>query len=177
MGENLRVTKYRNGSSIPDIEDENKWQKDTIGAYCYYLNGINYGTTFGCLYNYYSVADKRNLCPAGWHVPTIDEWTVLSTYLGGENISGAKLKETGTTHWDNPNTGATNETGFTALPGGCRLQGFIDIGSDGCWWSSTAINNYSSVTTTMYSSGGSFSVGREASYFYNGLSVRCLKDN
>jgi len=130
------------------------------------------------------VTDSRGLCPEGWHVPTNEEWTTLTTYLGGESVAGGKLKEQGTTHWLSPNTGATNETGFTALPGGGRyaflhLDSWFDpcsqIGKFGAWWSTTAATPIMCDATYMnYSS-------TAAAYFGStvqncGFSVRCLKD-
>ena len=103
--------------------------------------------TYGRLYTWYAVTDSRNVCPTGWHVPTDAEWTTLTTFLGGENVAGGKLKETGTTHWTTPNTGATNETGFTALPSGYRyIDGtFLTIFSMGIWWSSTEASKMVSI--------------------------------
>jgi uncharacterized protein (TIGR02145 family) len=141
MAENLKTTKYNNGELIgtttpatTDISDEPtpKYQ------WAYDGNEGNVAT-YGRLYTWYAVNDSRNVCPTGWHVPSDPEWTTLTTYLGGESVAGSKLKETGTTHWQSPNTGATNETGFTALPGSLRYQdGMFDfIGGYGYWWSST----------------------------------------
>jgi uncharacterized protein (TIGR02145 family) len=138
MAENLRTTKYNDGSSVPAVNDNSTWFNLTTDAYCWYDNDITKKEIYGALYNWYAV-NRGNLCPAGWHVPTDQEWTVLSAYLGGESVAGGKLKETGTAHW-NPNTGATNESGFTALPGGMRGNGgvFFDLGYyGGYWWSAT----------------------------------------
>jgi uncharacterized protein (TIGR02145 family) len=182
MAENLKVTKYRDGSSIQNIKDKYTWSVDTIGAYCTYDNNL-YGATFGYLYNYYTVADKRNLCPIGWHVPTDSEWTILTTYLGGEIFAGSKLKETGMTHWQSPNTDATNETGFTALPGGFldgfySYYGFNGIGTLGVWWSSTMSSNLTSLTANLYYYDSGFIVGGYQSHLlYDGISVRCVKNN
>ncbi len=177
MAENLRTTHYRNGDSIPNVTDNSKWSKLKSGAYCNYNNDINISKTYGKLYNWYAVNDKRNLAPAGWHVPTDSEWTILSTYLGGENIAGAKLKEIGTTHWNSPNVGADNSSGFLALPGGGRyLDGrFLDFGTSGNWWTATASVSpqawyrylhcdYTRITRDDY---GSWNVGN---------SIRCVKD-
>ena len=139
MVENLKVTKYRNGDPIPNITDGTQWGNLTIGAYCNYNNDANNTATYGRLYNWYALNDSRNIAPSGWHVPTDAEWTELTNYLGGESVAGGKLKEIGTTHWYSPNSGATNETGFTALPGGSRGTdgSFDNIGSNGNWWSAT----------------------------------------
>lgn len=149
MAENLKTTKYNDGTAIPNVADNTIWEALTTGAYCDYNNTPANSTIYGRLYNWYAVDNNaatkvasnggKNVCPTSWHVPTDTEWTTLTTYLGGESVAGGKLKETGTTHWLSPNTGATNETGFTALPGGNRYYYgvYVSIGFDGYWWSST----------------------------------------
>ena len=176
MVENLKVTHYRNGDPIPNISDSADWANLITGAFCNYDNSFSNSTTYGKLYNWYAVVDSRNLAPTGWHIPTDTELTTLTTFLGGETVAGGKLKETGTSHWQTPNTGATNVCGFTALPGGCRsFNGlFGAIGSYGYWWSST-------VSSTMYAWGRSmvydYSFVSSSSYSKNsGVSVRCVKD-
>jgi len=120
MMENLKTTRYCNGDLIQCITDSTQWnQYLTTGAYCIYRNNASNANTYGNLYNWYAVNDNRYIAPSGWHVPTDAEWTTLTIFLGGDMVSG-KLKEAGTTHWASPNTAATNETGFTALPGGYR---------------------------------------------------------
>jgi uncharacterized protein (TIGR02145 family) len=183
MAENLKVTKYSNGSAIPLVTDEAAWAALTTPGYCWYDNdAATHKGTYGALYNWYVVDTvsngSKNVCPMGWHVPTDAEWTSLITYLGGEDIAGGKLKETGKTHWKDPNQGATNESGFTALPGGLRsLDGVsYNIGISGSWWSSTEY---------LYPYGAylwSFGyIDSKACRSYNdgkinGLSVRCVKD-
>ena len=120
---NLEVTKYRNGDEIPYVEDATEWAKLTTGAWCYYQNKTSNGTIYGKLYNLFAVMDKRGLAPQGFHIPTDAEWTILSDFLGGTDIAGGKLKEKGIVHWKSPNTGATNSSGFTAVPGGYRYSG------------------------------------------------------
>ena len=115
MQENLKTTKYRNGTAIPNITDDTAWTTQTTGAYCWYNNDIANKTNYGAFYNYYTVVDSRNLCPTGWHVPTDAEWTILTTYLGGASIAGIKMKAT--TFWASSNTGTVNSSGFTAFPG------------------------------------------------------------
>jgi uncharacterized protein (TIGR02145 family) len=119
MADNLRTTKYRNGDAIPEVTDSSAWINLITGAYCNYNNTRNNDTivSYGRFYNLYAVTDNRNICPTGWHVSTDAEWTTLTDYLGGASVAGDKLKEKGTTHWESPNAGATNEIGFTALPG------------------------------------------------------------
>lgn len=175
LRENLKTTKYNDGISIPFIENDTAWINLSTPGYCWYNNQISYSNTYGALYNWHTV-NTNKLCPLGWHVPTKEEWTQLTNYLGGTSVAGGKLKEIGTTHWDSPNTGATNETGFTALPGGyCSLSGaFGIIGSYGYWWSSseyTAADAWSSGLLYNYSYIGSYGSSKEV-----GFSVRCVKN-
>ena len=146
MLENLRTTKYNDGTSIPLVTDASAWDLLSTPAYCYYdTTGSDYAAytqdTFGALYNYFVVADTNslNVCPVGWHVPTVTEWLSLESFLGGQGVAGAKMKQAGLTHWNSPNSGATNESGFTGMPGGMRTNSgtFITIGDIGFWWSSS----------------------------------------
>lgn len=142
MTENLNVDKFRNGDTIPHAKTDEGWEKAAENkqpARCYYDNDPSNGEKYGKLYNWYAVNDARGLAPDGWKIPTSADWTDLADFLGGTSDAGGKLKETGTTHWDSPNTGATNETGFTALPGGYRRYDgkFGDFGSYGTLWSAT----------------------------------------
>jgi uncharacterized protein (TIGR02145 family) len=183
MVENLRSTRYRNGDMIAtttpstlDITSENtpKYQ------WAYYGDENN-AATYGRLYTWYTVNDSRNIAPVGWHVASNTEWTKLIVYLGGGFNSGGRFKEIGTTHWSNPNTGATNESGFTALPSGGRKGNgvFFYIGSATYWWTSTECSgcaNKSGVDWYLDNNFSSFGI-----YFgYDnpslGLSVRCVKD-
>ena len=174
--ENLKVTHYRNGDPIPNISDNMQWENLTAGAYCNYDNAQSNSTTYGRLYNWHAINDSRNIAPTGWHVSSDAEWTVLTTYLGGEAIAGSKLKETGTTHWLAPNSEATNETGFTGLPGGGRsYNGTFDyIAWGGAWWTSTPENDYDA--WIRYLDHGSFDVWRYVDGKLYGRSVRCVKD-
>ena len=176
MVENLKTTKYRDGTSIPNVTDNISWSNLTTGAYCDYSNTPSNSATYGKLYNWYAATNAHNIAPTGWHVPTDADWTTLTTYLGGEGVAGGKLKETGTTHWQSPNIGATNETGFTALPGGIRnYNGSFDyIGSHGYWWSATESGAASAWLRFM-----GFSYSYVFSYGANkelGFSVRCVRD-
>jgi uncharacterized protein (TIGR02145 family) len=175
MAENLRATKYRNGTAIPLVPGTNEgWLNLNTPAYCWYNNDESANkASYGALYNWYTV-NTGNLCPTGWHVPNDEEWRTLTTYLGGLNAAGGKLKETGTTHWASPNTSATNETGFTALPGGTLCHSFIYIGNFGLWWSVTEILTISA--WNRYLSYNSGTVVFDYPYKVCGLSVRCLKD-
>jgi len=123
MVENLKTTKFRDGSSIPNVTDAEEWVGHGelhSGAYCNYDNTAANSNTYGSLYNWYAVVDERNICPTGWHIPSEAEWATLIAYLGGQDVAGGKMKEAGTAHWSTPNTGASNSSGFTALPGGSR---------------------------------------------------------
>ncbi len=136
---NLNVTHYRNGDVIPQVTDPTQWANLTTGAWCYYNNDPSNGAVYGKLYNWYAVNDPRGLAPQGWHIPTDSEWTILTNCLGGESVAGGKMKELGTSHWTSPNTGATNESGFTGLPGGYHRNDGVYTGKNSYayWWSST----------------------------------------
>ena len=181
MAENLRTTKYRNGDPIPNVTVDATWVALTTGAYCWYNNDdFAYKTTYGALYNWYAVADSRNIAPTGWHVPTYVDWTTLTDYLGGESIAGGQLKETGTLNWKTPNTGATNSSGFTALPSGVRYSIVYTFGTFGnaggysSWWSSTADGaNRANGRELNYNS---LNAGRGSYLNQIGIAVRCVKD-
>jgi len=174
MKENLKTTSYLDGSPIPNITNSNLWGRQTIGAYCWYNDAVTNKNTYGALYNFYTIQDSRELCPTGWHVPTKAEWAVLTTYLGGESVAGKKLMESGSTHWK-PFNSATNESGFTALPGGDRYNnGFYFIEGKGSWWTSTEYDSDNAWSPAMASS--YIDVRTYQSEKFVGLSVRCVKD-
>ena len=178
MAENLKVIRYRNGDPIPNVTDNTEWSNLAGGARCAYNNDENNVATYGRLYNWYAVNDNRNIAPAGWHVPTDEDWQTLVDYLGGDGIAGGKLKETGTVHWRSPNTGASNESGFSALPGGfCNYDNgnFISIGSYATFWSSTEGDPDGG--WGLYLSYDSSEVFRSNYYRRHGFSVRCVRDN
>jgi uncharacterized protein (TIGR02145 family) len=177
MVENLKTTKYNDGSAIPLVTDNTAWGALVTPGYCWYNNDlVTYGNTYGALYNWYAVSTGK-LAPTGWHVPSDAEWEVLGTYLGGDAVAGGPLKETGTAHWISPNTGATNSSGFSALPGGYRDTNgsFNNIGNGGLWWSSTA---YGATTSwylyIFYNSAGVYLF---TNFSADGFSVRCVRDN
>jgi uncharacterized protein (TIGR02145 family) len=176
MAENLKTTFYNDGEPIAIIDDDFKWDSDATGAFCYYENEFSNQYLFGLLYNWNAVRTGK-LCPDGWHVPANTEWTILTDFLGGESVAGGKLKETGLTHWSSPNSGATNESGFTAIPGGYRHYngGFYSIGSDGMWWSST--ESPGNLAYYRYLFNGSQNMRSYDGSQRNGYSVRCLRDN
>lgn len=180
MVENLKTTRYRNGDSIQEITDNEDWWNSNTGAVCNYNNDASISNTYGKLYNWYAVKDNRKIAPLGWHVPDVDEWTTLIDFLGGENIAGGKLKEKGTVHWQSPNTGATNATGFTGLPGGWRGDGdgsFGEIGTNGCWWSSSISEvGGNAIDCSLYFEDGSIYLNTTGSDKPYGFSVRCIKD-
>jgi len=137
--QNLKTTKLNDGTAIPEVTDNSAWAALTTPGRCAYNNDPANRTIYGELYNWYAVG-IGNLAPAGWRVPTDADWTTLTTYLGGLTVAGGKLKESGTTHWHSPNTSGTNEVGFSALPGGCRLNNdgtFFAIGYYGYWWTAS----------------------------------------
>lgn len=177
MKENLKTTHYRNGDVIPNITGVSAWVGLTTGAYCNYNNDNTIVATYGRLYNWYTIADDRNICPVGWHVPSKTEWDTMIDHLGGTSVAGGKMKETGTFHWENPNTGATNSSGFSALPGGQRASdgSFGDLKHYGIFSIATEKNNTEVWSPSLY---------YESSQAYNyydskksGFSVRCLKDS
>jgi len=174
--ENLKTTKYNDGTPIPLITDQDAWDKRSTPAYCWFNNDAAANKTpYGALYNWHAVKTGK-LCPNGWHVPSDAEWTILTTYLGGESVAGGKLKEAGTNHWNPTNTGTTNESGFSALPGGeCSASGnFNHLKDYGNWWSSSEGGKYSSWYRRMSNYGGS--VDKESYFKSGGFSVRCIKD-
>ena len=176
MVENLKTTRYNDGSAIPLVTDNTAWSNLTTSGYCYYNDSATYGTTYGALYNGYSVNTKK-LAPIGWHVPTDSEWTVLITLYGGTDLAGGPLKATGITYWTSPNTGATNQSGFSALPGGFRDGNgtFEGSGGYGSWWSATAFSATGLWSREVNSSGTN--VVRGNSFVGYGFSVRCIRDN
>lgn len=176
MAENLRTSKYRNGDKIDYVTDPVYWASLSAGGNAHYGNIEGYDQVYGRLYNWYAVGDSRGLCPTGWHIPTVDEWYDLASFLGGTSVAGGKMKQSGTDYWLTPNEGATNESGFSALPGGlCESDGtFKNLGQNGAWWASTE----SDVTGGWYASLLTNDARIFLSRYYKnaGFSVRCLKD-
>lgn len=181
LGSNLRVTKFRNGESIPNITDPNQWKILTTGAWCAYENRSENIALYGNLYNWYAVADERGLCPDGWHVASDADWNALAYELGGGDVAGGKLKSTGTIEqgnglWFTPNTGATNSSRFSGLPGGYRINygNFYSAGNVAYLWTSS--------DTTMQNAwnyildANNAELNRHYNLFGNGFSVRCCKD-
>jgi uncharacterized protein (TIGR02145 family) len=182
--ENLRVTKYRDASDIPLDESGGTagngtgqtWSSRTKGARTVYGHSAANLATFGYLYNWYAVADPKGLCPSGWHVPSDLEWTTMTNYLGGGSVAGGKMKAIDTTKWLIPNLGATNESGFTAIPSGFRwvFGGFYDLNGGTIFWSATEDSKTAGwyyylreYTTSL----DNFVTGKDT-----GGSIRCLKN-
>jgi uncharacterized protein (TIGR02145 family) len=182
MAENLSTTRFNNGDFVPHATDDAEWTALTTPAYSWYNNdSVAYGSVYGALYNWY-VTDagsngSRNICPTGWHVPTAAEWSTLTSSLGGLDIAGGKMKERGTSHWAAPNTGATNSSGFSGLPGGFRghTQGAFDnLGLFGHWWSSTEGDAALAWGEGLFTSEAQ--ANHSTSMKKNGFSLRCVKD-
>jgi len=188
MAENLRTTKYRNLQAITNVAGDNLWSTLIAGAYCSYLDSAEYVPVYGMLYNWYAVSSSKILAPTGWHVSTDADWQTLLLYLDAHadfssefgvvsTSAGGKLKEMGTAHWFSPNMGATNETGFTALPGGGRdsYSGFdlAAAGKSGMWWTSSE-NVGSSIYYDLSTKNNA--VYRGTYPKTSGYSVRCVKD-
>jgi len=179
MAENLKTEHYSNGDPITNVNEFDLWEVLLEGAWTYYDNNDNMNYDYGKLYNWFAVEDSRNICPAGWHIPDDPEWEALLTQLGGYLVAGAKMKETGLNHFAYSNEGSTNESGFTALPGGMKDYGSLsfDLGLTGFWWSSTNANDYYDLEAYYYY------VSRDLDNVLdgtgdknNGISCRCVKD-
>lgn len=175
MAENLRVSKFSNGNTIPNITDNTQWFNLSSGAWAYYNNDNQYDNPYGKLYNWFSVSDSRNVCPTGWHIPSDEELIVLTDFLGGESEAGGKMKSSGTQNWLSPNTDATNESGFSALPSGARsANGTFNLNSSLSFiWSSTEIGWETAWCRTLYYNTGS--VVRAGAEKKSGQSIRCIK--
>lgn len=174
LKENLKVSKFCNGDSIPLITHDSTWMQLTEGAYSYYENDSAHQDTYGNLYNWYVMNDSCGICPTGWHVPSKTEWETLINYLGGDWVAGGPMKETGTNNWLAPNTDATNQSGFSGLPGGSWSNAYGDIGKRAYWWTETGFSptgayywsvNHNSTISSWNSTPKAY-----------GLSIRCVKD-
>jgi uncharacterized protein (TIGR02145 family) len=174
MAENLKTAKLNDGTAIPLVTDNKEWSNLKTAGYCFYNNDeADKKDKFGALYNWYSI-NTGKLCPSGWHVPSDSEWTTLINYLGGMTGVGGKLKDSDTINWLSPNTGANNESGFTALPGGYRFKDgtFLEIGNYGLLWSATGGGATSAWNLYLYYN--STNISRSSLNKKLGLSVRCL---
>lgn len=175
MADNLRVTRYRNGEAIPELQNGDSWNYTINGAWCHFGNQSAMDPVYGKLYNWYAVNDSRGLAPRGWHIPTAEELNELITTLGGTDVAGGALKEIGTTYWASPNTGATNSSGFSARPGGYReydLWRYVNYNAS--FWTSTIYNN--GAANALFLDFGSANAGVGIGWLSQGFSVRCVKD-
>ena len=178
MAENLKTTRYNDGTSIPLVTDSASWGTLITPAYCWYDNNeVYYGNTYGALYNFYTVSTDK-LCPTGWHVPTVNDWDELADFAGGATIAGGKLKETGNAHWISPNTSASDEFDFTGLPAGKRnaYGVFSSIGEDAFWWSSTPNTSTRSFQKRAYYNAANLGSDVFGEPNSSGFSVRCVKN-
>jgi uncharacterized protein (TIGR02145 family) len=175
MVENLKVTHARNGDPIAHVTNAIQWSNLTSGAYCNYWDDGTLSDIYGRLYNWYAVAEGPVIAPAGWHIASDAEWQKLIDYLGGAAIAFGKLRETGTTHWTYTDASITNESGFTALPGGFRAyDGSYAFQGNAClWWSTTEAD---ATTAWNRQSLGGTNIDRNDMDKRIGLSVRCIKD-
>lgn len=178
--ENLRVSRYSNGDTIPLILVDSIWYTTHHGAACYYENDLAYQAIYGLLYNYYAAVDSRGVCPTGWHVPDLAEFDQLLDYLGGYAMAGGALKSTSSAIsgglWAFPNAGATNSSGFTGLPGGFRWPGgnYGYVRDYGVWWLSEPLSGFYGHGMELQSGGtnsGTWPYADES-----GLSLRCVRD-
>lgn len=174
MIENLKTTRYNDGTDIPLVTNQTEWSSLTSPGYCWYNNNeVNYKEPYGALYNWY-VADTNIICPVGWHIPSLTEYNSLIEYFGGTELAGGKLKEAGTKHWASPNEGATNESGFTGLPGGYRSSSFDNIRLRGYIWSSTSQSSSLAYYLYLYFITDNAYVNWFSKMI--GCSIRCIKD-
>ncbi|MBI1288333.1 MAG: PKD domain-containing protein [Flavobacteriales bacterium] len=177
MGENLKTSHYRDGSAIAEVSDSTQWKYLQTGAYCFYKNDNSFEATYGKLYNWYAINDSSGICPDGWHVPQDSEFKTLVDYLGAsDGVAGGRLKEDGTTHWEDPNTGGSNTSGWTGLPGGMRYREgqFDQEGRNGLFWSARRESESLAYFLTLtYNSEDAF---RTYIYKQSGFSCRCVKD-
>jgi len=172
---NLNVSTFRNGDTIPEAKTNKEWVaagESGKPAWCYYNNDPVNGPKYGKLYNWYAVNDPRGLAPAGWSLPGDGDWKTLMYYLGGPDASGIKMKNT--TGWIDGNIG-TNESGFTGLSGGYRVENgiFLNLGSIGTWWSTTESKASSAIDFYLSLSGSLKSSNNPKQ---RGESVRCIKN-
>ena len=175
-GCNLNVTTFRNGDTIPEVTDIVAWYSLTTPAWCYYDNDPANEAVYGKLYNWYAINDPRGLAPIGYHIPTDSEFNTLSTFLGGDSVSGGELKQTTTCHWLTPNTGATDSSGFTALPGGYRNYAsvFDQIKIQGRFWTADGVNSTDAYICTLFYN--NTTISHDIIPKVSGGSVRLIKD-
>ena len=175
MSENLKSKNYKNGDTVGEGDSCSEFSND---KYYLYDDNDNLFNVYGNLYNWYAVNDIRGLCPEGFRIPTNGDWKTLIDYLGGKGVAGGKIKESGIEHWKSPNVGATNESGFSALPGGFFMElinSYKDLTDLAYFWTTTSTN---SSKASNWIVGYNLEVVQESeTYKTNGLSVRCIKDD
>jgi len=187
MAENLKVTRFNEGTFISKITDSLQWRvNNSMPAWTYYNNDSTNNSRYGKLYNWFAASKittgNKNICPTGWHVPSISEWNILKDYLGGGSVAGGKLKEIGTKNWKSPNEGATNTSLFNARPGGFRYENgtFEGVGLNGSWWSTTEGTPVNPISPSK-----AFSMLVDNTHIYSsvsedfkniGVSIRCIQD-
>jgi uncharacterized protein (TIGR02145 family) len=180
MAENLKTEHYSNGDIINHISDPGPWENAAEGAWTYYSNNADMNKDYGKLYSWYAVSDPRNICPNGWHMPSDAEWEALLSNLGGYLVAGAKMRETGTNHYAYSNDGATNESGFTGLPGGMKDYGSanFDKGMSGYFWSADDANDYYDLDAHYYFLSRDMDETLDGyGDKNNGISCRCVENN
>jgi len=179
---NLNIDRFRNGDPIPQVRTKEEWEaagERGQPAWCYYENNASNGIIYGKLYNWHAVKDARRICSLGWHIPSDREWTALTNYLGGEDVAGGKMKATGTAYWQTSNIGVTNESGFSALPGGFRSidTNFNRISYNAYFWSETeSYNNKGSLVRYLYDINNGLNRYSDDLSKSFGASVRCIRD-
>ena len=193
MAENMKVTSYNNGAIIPNVKEANEWLNLLTGAYVWYDNDPSWKNPYGALYNWFTVVDPNGLCPEGWHIPSHNEWTELTNFIGGTGAPhanelkscrqvssplGGECNTSEHPRWDDSNNSVfgTDDYGFSALPGGYRvgLGQYNLLGGYGAWWSSTEYSYWFSWGRSMF--WDTENVGNFYDYKQVGRSVRCLKD-
>jgi uncharacterized protein (TIGR02145 family) len=181
LKENLKTTQYRNGTPIENPTSNTDWQNNTTGAYAWYNNDIGWKDSYGALYNWHAVNNASGLCPTGWHVPSDADFTALTNHLGGASLAGGKMKSTRTVpeshpRWESPNTGATNESNWSGLPGGIHHANgtFSNVGKIGHWWGATEYSTTNARFRRLGYNDGYVVSGNSTKT--NGFSVRCLRD-
>ena len=178
MKENLKTTHYRNGEAIPTGLSDDSWETTTSGAFAFYNNDDANNALYGNIYNWYAAFDSSIIAPQGWRVPSLEEWEILIYAVGEYPMAGGALKETGFTHWNTPNSGATNSSNFNALPGGSRYSDgtYIFLRDYGYWWTSTEYLPGSSEAEAILLSSTSPESFQVTGSKRNGASIRCIKD-
>lgn len=176
MAENLRTSRYRNGAAIPIVTDDPTWSSTTSGAACSINHNQANDPVYGKLYNWFALFDPRNLCPEGWHVATTEDWSSLSNFLGGAQVAGGRLKDTGNAHWTTPNAGATNESGLKALPAGFRRAdgSFDGLGISALWWLPFMTDQFNAFDVSIMNDDANIQL--DVSDKNIGYSIRCVRD-